>query len=80
LTHTKYFQLACCQMESIERLEISNYETGDQIISGDSDDLKKYITTYYKNLFGPLEENNFSLVQSRNGHHQWFLTAINNGF
>jgi len=26
-------------------------------------ELKAYITNYYKGLFGPLEENNFSLVE-----------------
>lgn len=34
------------------------------MIKGDVQ-LKKYISKYYKNLFGAREENNFSMVESQ---------------
>jgi len=43
-----------------------NYQLqdGEHMISGD-EELKKYITTYYKGLFGPPDNNDFNLVETR---------------
>jgi hypothetical protein len=37
----------------------------DGVIVGDVE-LKAYITNYYKGLFGPPEDNNFSMVENQN--------------
>jgi hypothetical protein len=37
---------------------------GDQIIKGDAN-LKQHVTHYYKKLFGPPQNNNFVLDESR---------------
>ena len=46
------------------KTKIFQLEQEEGLIKGD-EDLKKYITKYYENLFGPLEENNFSMVESQ---------------
>ena len=43
---------------------IFKLEQEDDVIVGDLE-LKKYITNYYKNLFGQLDEIDISLVESR---------------
>ena len=43
---------------------IFRLEQEDGVIVGDLE-LKKYITNYYKNLFGQPDENDISLVESR---------------
>jgi hypothetical protein len=50
-------------MESIGKQEFFSYQDEDKIIEGD-EALKKYITSYYKGLFGEPMENNFRLDES----------------
>lgn len=46
------------------KTRIFQLEQEEGIIKGDVQ-LRKYITRYYKKLFGPPEENNFSMMESR---------------
>jgi hypothetical protein len=59
--NTKYFQLVANGKRCKTR--IFHLEQGEGIIEGDENQ-KKYITKYYKGLFGHLERNNFSRVES----------------
>lgn len=61
-SNTKYFQLVANGKH--RKTRIYQLQDGDHIISGD-DELKKYITTYYKGLFGPPENNDFDLDETR---------------
>jgi hypothetical protein len=61
-SNTKYFQLIAKGKH--RKTRIFQIQDGNQVISGDRD-LKKFITTYYKGLFGPPEENNFRLDETR---------------
>jgi hypothetical protein len=57
----KYFQLVANGKR--HKTMIFRLEQEEGIIEGD-ENLKTYITKYYKGLFGHLERNNFSLVES----------------
>lgn len=61
-SNTKYFQLIANGKH--RKTTIFQLQDGNQIISGDNE-LKKFITTYYKGLFGPPEENNVRLDETR---------------
>ena len=60
-SNTKYFQLIANGKH--RKTRIYKLQDGNHIVSGD-DELKKYITTYYKGLFGP-SDNNFNLDETR---------------
>ena len=53
--HTKYFQLVANGKHWKTR--IFQLEDGDKIVQG-YEELKKYITHYYRGLFGPSEQTN----------------------
>jgi hypothetical protein len=59
--NTKYFHLIANGKR--RKTRIFRLEQEEGIIEGDAN-LKKYITNYYKGLFGRPEENNFSLLES----------------
>jgi hypothetical protein len=59
--NTKYFQLLANGKH--RKIRILQLQDEDKIIEGD-EALKKYITTYYKGLFGSPSENNFGLDES----------------
>ena len=59
--NTKYFQLVANGKR--RKTRIFRLEQDEGIIEGD-ENLKKYITKYYKGLFGQHQENKFSLVES----------------
>jgi hypothetical protein len=59
--NTKYFQLLANGKH--RKTRILQLQDEDKIIKGD-DTLKKYITTYYKGLFGSHSENNCILDES----------------
>ena len=61
-SNTKYFQLIANGKH--RKTRIYKLQEGDIIISGDAD-LKKHITTYYKNLFGLAKDSTFRLHDSR---------------
>jgi hypothetical protein len=61
-SNTKYFQLAANGKYRKSRIFQLRHE--GQIIE-DDDALKKHITRYYKNLFGPSDESTISLDESR---------------
>jgi len=61
-SNTKYFQLIANGKH--RKTRIYKLQDGNHIVSGD-DELKKYITTYYKDLFGPSDNNNFNLDETR---------------
>jgi hypothetical protein len=46
------------------KTRIFQLQGGSSIISGDNE-LKKYITSYYKNLFGPPQESSMRLDERR---------------
>ena len=60
--NTKYFQLIANGKH--RKTRIFQPQDGDHIVSSDAE-LKRYITTYYKKLFGPSEENHFRLDETR---------------
>jgi hypothetical protein len=59
--NTKYFQMVANGKR--RKTRIFRLEQEDGIIEGD-ENLKRYITNYYKDLFGRPEGNNFSLLES----------------
>jgi hypothetical protein len=59
--NTKYFQLVANGKR--RKTRIFRLEQEEGIIQGE-ENLKKYITNYYKGLFGRPERNNFSLLES----------------
>jgi hypothetical protein len=59
--NTKYFQLLANGKH--RKIRILQLQDEDKIIEGD-EAIKKYITTYYKGLFGSPSENNFRLDES----------------
>jgi hypothetical protein len=61
-TNTKYFHL----LANGRHRKTTNFQLqdSDRIINGE-DELKKHITTYYKELFGRPEESSISLVSNR---------------
>jgi hypothetical protein len=59
--NTKYFQLLANGKH--RKMRIFQLQDEDKIIEGD-ETLKKYITSYYKVLFGKPMENNFRLDES----------------
>ena len=61
-SNTKYFQLIANGKH--RKTRIYKLQDGNHTVSGD-DELKKYITTYYKGLFGPSDNNNFNLDETR---------------
>ena len=61
-SNTKYFQLIANGKH--RKTRIYQLHDGDHIIRGD-EQLKKYITTYYKGLFGPPDNNDFNLDETR---------------
>ena len=60
--NTKYFQLIANGKH--RKTRIFQLEDGDKIIKGD-EELKKYITNYYRGLFGPSENNFFTIDENR---------------
>jgi hypothetical protein len=63
-SNTKYFQLVANGKR--RKTIIFKLEQEEGMIEGE-DNLKKYITDFYKILFGKPKKNNFSLVESMNG-------------
>jgi hypothetical protein len=61
-SNTKYFQLIASG--KYRKTRIFQLQHEDRIIEGDQA-LKEYITSYYKNLFGPPKNSSFSLYKSR---------------
>jgi hypothetical protein len=61
-SNTMYFQLVA--NGKYKKTRIFQLQHEDTVIEGD-DALKKYITTYYKDLFGPPKPSSFSLDGSR---------------
>jgi hypothetical protein len=61
-SNTKYFQLVANR--KYRKTRIFQLQHEDTVIEGD-DALKKYITSYYKDLFGPSKPSSFSLDESR---------------
>jgi hypothetical protein len=61
-SNTKYFQLLANGRHRKSR--IFQLQDGSRIISGDAE-LKKYITSYYKSLFGSPQENSIRLDEER---------------
>ena len=61
-SNTNYFQLIAKGKH--RKPSIYQLQDGNHIISGD-EKLKKYITTYYKGLFGPPDNNDFNLDETR---------------
>ena len=61
-SNTKYFQLIANGKH--RKTRIYQLQDGEHMISGD-EELKKYITTYYKGLFGPPDNNDFNLDETR---------------
>jgi hypothetical protein len=61
-SNTKYFQLIANGKHRKTRIFQLQHE--DKIVEGDNE-LKNYITTYYKDLFGPTKPSSFSLDESR---------------
>jgi hypothetical protein len=53
-------------MVNTGRLDFFQLQDGDNTISGDNE-LKKHITTYYKGLFGPPQENSTRLDATHRG-------------
>src|SRR6266498_2052710 len=62
--NTKYFHLVANGRN--RKTKIIQLEQEEGIIVGD-DNLKTYITEFYKRLFGPHENNHFSLDESMKG-------------
>jgi hypothetical protein len=60
--NTKYFHLVANGKH--RKTRIYKLLDGDRVISGDVE-LKKHITSYYKNLFGSVEDSNFHLNDER---------------
>jgi len=56
--NTKYFQLVANGKH--RKKQIFQLEQGEGVITG-NENLQTYITNFYSNLFGPHEENYFSL-------------------
>jgi hypothetical protein len=61
-SNTKYFQLVASG--KYRKTRIFQLQHEDKIIEGDQA-LKEYITSYYKDLFGPSKLNSLSLDESR---------------
>jgi hypothetical protein len=61
-SNTKYFHLLA--NEKHRKTWIFQLEEGGQIIKG-GENLKTYITNYYKGLFGPLDHEDISLNENR---------------
>jgi hypothetical protein len=59
--NTKYFQLVA--NEKHRKTRIFRLEEEEGLIHSDAE-LKKYITTYYKKLFGPSDHNNLVMDES----------------
>jgi hypothetical protein len=59
--NTKYFQLVTNGKHRKTRIFLLEQE--DCIVEGD-ENLKRFITSYYKGLFGAPEPNNFSMIES----------------
>ena len=60
--NTKYFHLVA--NGKYRKSRIFQLEGNNNIIK-DETELKEHITSYYQNLFGPPEENNFTMLESR---------------
>lgn len=60
--NTKYFHLVANGKNRNTR--IYKLQDGDKVISGDVE-LKNHITSYYKSIFGPLDESSIKLDESR---------------
>ena len=60
--NTKYFQLIANGKH--RKTRIFQLEDGDKIIKGD-EELKKYITNYYRGLFGPSENSFLTIDENR---------------
>ena len=61
-SNTKYFQMVANGKRRKTRIYMLEQEEG--IIEGE-EELEKYVTKYYKNLFGKSERNNISLDETR---------------
>jgi hypothetical protein len=62
--NTKYFQMVANGKR--RKTRISRLEQDDEVVEGE-EQLLKYITNYYKGLFGNSERNNFSMNESMRG-------------
>jgi hypothetical protein len=62
-SNMKYFHRVANRKH--KKTSIHQLEDGGQIIRGD-EQLKSYITDYYKGLFGPSNEEHFSLYENIN--------------
>lgn len=60
--NTKYFHVVANGKN--RKTRIYKLQDGDKVISGDVE-LKNHITSYYKSLFGPLDESSIKLDESR---------------
>ena len=60
--NTKFYHLVANGKH--RKTRIFQLEYGSRVVRGDGD-LKKYITTYYKNLFSPSEYNTVTLDESQ---------------
>ena len=63
-TFDKVFAECNTRHITLSKQHIFRLEQGDGVIVGD-EALKKYITTYYKNLFGQPEESSITMVENR---------------
>jgi hypothetical protein len=59
--NTKYFQLLA--NGRLRKSRIYQLQNGEQIVQGD-ENLKRFITSYYKGLFGPPEISQINLDES----------------
>jgi hypothetical protein len=62
--NTKYFQMVANGKR--RKTQISRLEQDDEVVEGE-EQLLKYITNYYKGLFGNSERNNFLMNESMRG-------------
>jgi hypothetical protein len=75
-SNTKYFKLVANGKD--RKTCIFQLEDGNQIIKGDNQ-LKEYITRYYKGLFGPNECEDVAMDESRTQtYHKFQLRKMKN--
>ena len=74
--NTQYFHLVANGKHRKQRIFKLELEEG--VIVGDAE-LKAYITNYYKGLFGPPENNNFSTVENKNDDIPHVIVKDRNG-
>jgi hypothetical protein len=74
--NTKYYHLLVNGRH--RKTRIFQLEDGNNLISGDAQ-LKKYITSYYKNLFGSSDNHSIVLDETQIGNIPQ-VSALENGF